>query len=314
MKPSIEILQPGILSLIQDAGRFGQHHIGLTTGGPLDPLAFKWANRLVGNDENTSVIETTVGGLKFKSHCDTQIAITGAKVDVKINGQLQPQWQTLNLSDQDVVELGYATQGCRIYLSLSSGLDIEPQFSSTSTVVREGIGGLNGKALKANDVICLKAISAKNHRLILPLDARPIYENDITLRLVPGYQDHQFSRHQQRMFFYHEYTVSDLCDRMGYRLTGPKVHCEIDGILSEGICLGAVQVPKDGQPIVLMNDRQTIGGYPKIGSVLSLDLAKLAQLGSGGKVKFEPITIDHAHNLLALAQYKYNQQSLLELA
>lgn len=313
MKPIIEIIQPGVLSLIQDAGRFGQHHLGLTTGGPMDPQAFKWANRLVGNDESATAIEVTVGGTKFKSHCDTQLAVTGAKVDVKVNGQLQPQWQTLNLKTQDVVELGYATQGCRIYLAFSSGFNIEPQFTSTSTVVREGIGGLRGQALKQGDELVLYQSVSNAMRYQLPVDAQHVYENAITLRLIPGYQEHQFSRHQQRMFFYHEYTVSDLCDRMGYRLTGPKVHCEIDGILSEGICLGAVQVPKDGQPIVLMNDRQTIGGYPKIGSVFSLDLAKLAQLTSGGKVKFEPITIDHAHNLLALAQYKYNQQTLVEL-
>jgi len=313
MMPIIEIIQPGVLSLIQDVGRYGQHHLGLTTGGPLDPLAFKWANRLVGNDENVSVIEATVGGLKFKTHCETQVAVTGATVDVKVNGQLLPQWQTLNLKTQDVVELGYATQGCRIYIAFASGFKITQQFNSTSTVVREGIGGLDGKPLQAGNTFTLNHSMKESAQYVLPNDAQPVYENSVTLRLIPGYQDHQFSRHQQRMFFYHEYTVSDLCDRMGYRLTGPKVHCEIEGILSEGICLGAVQVPKDGQPIVLMNDRQTIGGYPKIGSVLSLDLAKLAQLTSGGKVKFEPITIDHAHNLLALAQYKYNQQTLVEL-
>ncbi|GAA6135512.1 biotin-dependent carboxyltransferase family protein [Oceaniserpentilla sp. 4NH20-0058] len=313
MTSTIEIIQSGILSLIQDAGRFGQHHIGLTTGGPLDPVAFKWANRLVGNDEYASAIETTVGGIKFRTYCDTQLAVTGAKVDVKVNGKIQPQWQTLNLKKQDMVELGYATQGCRIYLAFASGLKIEPQFCSTSTVLREGIGGLNGQALQVGDILPLHASSVSNNRFALPEHAQPIYETHVTLRLIPGYQEHHFSRHQQRMFFYHEYTVSDLCDRMGYRLTGPNIQCDIEGILSEGICLGAVQIPKDGQPIVLMNDRQTIGGYPKIGSVLSLDIAKLAQLSSGGKVKFEPITIDHAHNLLTLEKYKYAQQTLISL-
>ncbi len=311
MTHSIQVINPGILTLIQDAGRFGQHSVGLTTGGPMDPLAFKWANRLVGNDEHATALETTIGGLKFKVNCNTQVAITGATVAVKVNGKAQPQWQTLNLSANDELELGYATQGCRIYVAFATGLNVEPQFDSTSTVVREGIGGLNGKGVQAKDEILLNDHTVEDSCWQLPERGRPVYENEVTLRLIPGYQDAHFSRHEQRMFFYHEYQVSDLCDRMGYRLTGPKIRCDIEGILSEGICLGAVQVPKDGQPIVLMNDRQTIGGYPKIGSVLSLDLAKLAQLTAGGKVKFEPITIDHAHNELALAQYRYRQQTLV---
>lgn len=314
MSQVMHVVTPGILTLIQDAGRFGQHGIGLTTGGPMDPLAFKWANRLVGNDENTAVLENTIGGLKLKSSCQTQIAVTGATVTITINGQIQPQWQTLNINPHDEIELSYASEGCRIYVAVSGGFNITKQFTSVSTVVREGIGGLNGKGLQAQDKLALTAASAVKKRFVLPLSARPVYENNVSLRLIPGYQQAHFSRHQQRMFFDHQYTVSDLCDRMGYRLTGPIVKCDIEGILSEGICLGAVQIPKDGQPIVLMNDRQTIGGYPKIGSVLSLDLAKLAQLTAGGNVRFEPITIDHAHNELALAHYKYSKQTLVSVA
>lgn len=310
----MHVLNPGILTLIQDAGRFGQHGIGLTTGGPMDPLAFKWANRLVGNDENTALLENTIGGLKLKSTCQTQIAVTGATVTIKVNGISQPQWQTININAHDEIELGYASEGCRIYLAVSGGFNINKQFNSVSTVVREGIGGLNGKGLQATDKLHLVSDSRVTRCYVLPLSARPVYANKVTLRLIPGYQQAHFSRHQQRMFFYHEFTVSDLCDRMGYRLSGPKVTCDIEGILSEGICLGAVQIPKDGQPIVLMNDRQTIGGYPKIGSVLSLDLAKLAQLTAGGRVTFEPITIDHAHNELALAHYKYSRQTLVSVA
>lgn len=303
------IITPGILSLLQDAGRYGQHTIGLTTGGPMDPLAFKWANRLLNNDVNTTVIETTVGGLKIKANTDTVVAVTGAKVMLTINGVEHAQWQTLNITTGDVLELGYATQGCRIYLAVAGGFQVAPQFESSSTVLREGIGGLNGAALTAGDALTVEQ-NQKTSLKKLPSECIPEYESNVTLRVIPGYQQHAFSRHDQRMFFYHEYSVSDLCDRMGYRLSGPKVNCEIDGILSEGIALGAIQIPKDGQPIVLMNDRQTIGGYPKIGSVLSLDLAKLSQLTQGSTVKFEPITIDHAHNLLVLAQHKFDNTQL----
>jgi biotin-dependent carboxylase-like uncharacterized protein len=314
MLQQFEILSPGILSLLQDAGRYGQHTIGLTNGGPMDPLAFKWANRLLSNDENATVIETTVGGLKLKSTTDTYIAITGAKVNVSINGIESAQWQTLPVKKDDVIELGYATQGCRIYLGVAGGFQVEKQFSSTSTVVRENVGGLNGAALKVGNKLAVIDNKQPANHLKLPEKDIPDYSSDITLRVIPSYQQHDFSRHEQRMFFQNEYSVSDLCDRMGYRLSGQKITCDIQGILSEGIALGAIQVPKDGQPIILMNDRQTIGGYPKIGSVLSLDLAKLAQLTQGAKVRFEPITIDHAHNLLLLAQHKFNTTQLEPLA
>jgi biotin-dependent carboxylase-like uncharacterized protein len=314
MLQQFEILSPGILSLLQDAGRYGQHTIGLTNGGPMDPLAFKWANRLLSNDENSTVIETTVGGLKLKSTIDTYITITGAKVNVSINGIESAQWQTLPVKKDDVIELGYATQGCRIYLGVAGGFQVERQFSSTSTVVRENVGGLNGAGLKVADKLAVISNKHPVKHLKLCADDIPDYSSDITLRVIPSYQQHDFSRHEQRMFFQNEYSVSDLCDRMGYRLSGPKITCDIQGILSEGIALGAIQVPKDGQPIILMNDRQTIGGYPKIGSVLSLDLAKLAQLTQGAKVRFEPITIDHAHNILLLAQHKFNHTQLEPLA
>lgn len=311
----LEVVSPGILSLLQDGGRYGQHGIGLTTGGPLDPLAFKWANRLLGNDDNACMLEITVGGLKVKSHGLTQIAVCGAACVLKINGQVKALWQSHHLQAGDQLELGYASEGCRVYLAVSGGFNVPKQFGSASTVVREGIGGLTGKGIQAADKLSITPLTAPHAvQLQVPVDARPVYESAVTLRVIPGYQEAHFSRHQQRMFFYHNFTVSELCDRMGYRLTGPKVSCDIEGILSEGICLGAIQVPKDGQPIILMNDRQTIGGYPKIGSVLSLDLAKLAQLTAGGVVRFEPITIDHAHNLLALAQFKFEKTQLEPVA
>jgi biotin-dependent carboxylase-like uncharacterized protein len=310
MKANFEILSPGILSLIQDAGRFGQHAIGLTNGGPMDPLAFNWANRLLANNEGSTAIEITVGGLKIKSHADTLIAVTGAKVKVTINGDKQPQWQTLSVKKDDVIELGYAVEGCRIYLAVAGGFQVEQQFTSASTVIREKVGGLDGGALKLGDKITVIPTKQNIYLVKLPESEIPSYPSDITLRVIPSYQQHYFSRHDQRMFFQNEYAVSDLCDRMGYRLSGAKINCKIDGILSEGIALGAIQVPKDGQPIILMNDRQTIGGYPKIGSVLSLDLAKLAQLTQGAKVTFQPITIDCAHNELLLARQKFNDSKL----
>ena len=314
-----DVINPGILSLLQDAGRLGRHQIGLTSGGPLDPEAFYWANRLCNipgdsntsnsNPENNTTIEITVGGLQLKAHTDTHIAVTGADMPLTINGEPRETWRSQAVSAGDSIQLGYASEGCRAYLAVAGGFQIEPMFGSSATVVREGIGGLSGTALQQGDKLpCGEYRSAQHWQL--PESDRPHYGKQITLRVIPGYQQHSFSRFQQRLFFHNTYTVSDRCDRMGYRLEGPKLVSSIEGILSEGICLGAIQVPADGQPIILMNDRQTIGGYPKIGSVLSLDLAKLAQLTPGGKVNFAAITMDCAHNALHLAQSRLQSIAL----
>ena len=314
MSTHFAVITPGILSLLQDAGRFGKHQIGLTTGGPLDPIAFHWANRLVENKPGSTVIEASIGALKLKAETDTRIALTGAEMPFTINGEVKAMWRTHCVKSGDIIELAFCKQGddqqgCRAYLAVSGGFNVEPSFGSTATVVRESLGGLNGAALKAGDT--LECGSDHSEQLWqVPASERPSYSNEITLRVIPGYQDSTFSRVQQRLFFSNGFTVSDRCDRMGYRLTGPEVTSDIEGILSEGICLGAIQVPADGQPIVLMNDRQTIGGYPKIGSVLSLDLCKLAQLLPGGKVNFEPITIDCAHNALNLSHSCFQKAQL----
>jgi allophanate hydrolase subunit 2 len=155
--------------------------------------------------------------------------------------------------------------------------------------------------LRAGDALPCPAVDERP-LLYLPRADQPRYQDTLTVRVIPGYQQHLFSRREQRRFFGGPYRVSERCDRMGYRLEGPAIHCAADGILSEGICLGAIQLPPDGQPIVLLNDRQTIGGYPKIGSALSLDLSRLAQMTPGGTVHFAAISPGAAHRALDLAR------------
>lgn len=320
---SMTVLRPGILSLLQDAGRFGQHRIGLTNGGPLDPLAYHWANRLCGNTgadspySNATALEVTIGNCKLQAQCTTRVAVTGAELPVTINDRPAELWRTHILQPGDVLTLGYRRNpqpaGCRTYVAVSGGFQIEPMFGSTATVVREGIGGLNGLALQAGDQLpCREDTSSPLWSV--PESERPHYPPTVTLRMIPGYQQELFSATQKQRFFQQTYTVSERCDRMGYRLTGNPVTADVDGILSEGICLGAIQLPADGQPIVLLNDRQTIGGYPKIGSVLSLDLAQLAQLLPGGQVNFIPITIHCAHNALHLAHSRFCRAQLEPLS
>lgn len=308
---SLKVLQPGILSLLQDSGRRGQHRIGLTNGGPLDSEAFYYCNRLLGNTPDSTTIEISFGGLQLQAQADTFICVTGATMPLHINGNERPLWQVHPVQAGDTISLDFATHGCRSYLGVADGFTIAPSFGSTATVMRERIGGLNGDKLHGGDELpCPAADRRKLYSL--PPQHQPRYQNTITVRVIPGYQQHSFSRLQQRRFFSHGYTVSDRCDRMGYRLEGPAIKCDIEGILSEGICSGAIQVPADGQPIVLLNDRQTIGGYPKIGSALSLDTARLAQLTPGSTVHFTPISPHAAHNALHLAHSFMRRKPLLE--
>lgn len=291
-----KVRQPGLLTLLHDRGRYGAHNLGLTTGGPLDMAAFDWANRLLGNPANATCLEVSFGGLSLEANVDTVIAITGATTPCKINGEPIAQWQTHNVKQGDLVELGFASDGVRAYLSVTGGFDIEPSFGSSSTVVREKIGGLNGSKLQAGDVLPCQTASVSHH-LKLRQEDQPVYGRHAILRVVKGYQQAEFDYVQQWRFFNSEYRVTERSDRMGFRLEGEVIHCDMASMLSEGICHGAIQIPADGQPIVLMNDRQTIGGYPKMGSVIPSDTARLAQLSPQSTIRFEEISLEQAHNI-----------------
>ena len=298
------VKQPGLLSLLHDRGRYGAHKLGLTTGGPLDFIAFDWANRLLGNDTNATCLEVSFGGLQLQADTDTCFVITGATAPCKHNGVTIEQWQTLDIKKGDELEIGFASAGTRIYLAVLGGFDIAPSFGSSSTVPREKVGGLNGDKLQAKDHLPCAGGELAEH-CYLPEQERPVYGDRAALRVVPGYQQAAFDALQQWRFFNSEYQLTDRCDRMGFRLEGENVHSELVGMLSEGICLGAIQIPADGQPIVLMNDRQTIGGYPKIGSVIAEDTPRLAQLSPGSRVTFEAISIEQAHNIHCLSQARF---------
>ncbi len=305
------VKQPGLLTLIQDRGRFGAHNLGLTNGGPLDAQAFAWANRLLGNPANASALEVSFGGLSLESGIDTAIVVTGAELPIKVNGETIAEWQTHPVKRGDIIELGYTTRGTRAYLAVAGGFAIPASFGSSATVVREKIGGLNGDKLQENDRLPC-ASQTLQQDFYLADDDRPKYADGAILRVVPGYQQSTFGPVEQHRFFSSQYRVTDRSDRMGFRLEGEAIKSDINSMLSEGICHGAVQIPADGQPIVLMNDRQTIGGYPKIGSVIALDTAKLAQLNPGSTISFEPISAEYAHNLYWLAKSRFERTQPLK--
>lgn len=299
------VIAPGILSLLQDQGRFGQSMLGLTTSGPMDTTSALWANRLLGNQANATLIECSIGGLQLQANVDSYIAVTGAELPLKINDKLAELWTVHRVKAGDIIELGMVSKGLRAYLAVAGGFTIKPQFNSTATVLREAIGGLNGNKLQADDLLPAATLS-KLPRLSLPPPLRPQINRILTLRLIEGYQANSFLSTERQRFYLHNYTVTPQADRMGYKLAGAAISCQQSQLLSEGICFGAVQIPPDGQPIVLLNDRQTLGGYPKIGSVLSLDCALLSQAEAGTKVYFTPISSEQAHNALCLAKVRFS--------
>ena len=204
---SLHVLQPGLLSLLQDRGRFGQHRIGLTNGGPLDPGAYDSCNRLLQNPDNSTVIEASFGGLQLEAHADTFICVTGADMPLLINDQECALWQVHSIKAGDRITLEYARSGCRSYLGVADGFQVPATFGSTATVVRENLGGLNGEKLGAGDVLACHTVTTRP-LLFLPLAAQPQYTDTLTVRVIPGYQQAHFNRLQQRRFFSHSYSVS----------------------------------------------------------------------------------------------------------
>ena len=294
-----KVINPGMHCLLQDKGRVGYHSLGITSGGAFDQYSFGWANRLCLNDDNAGCIEILVGGLILEAQVSTQIAITGADIPIKINDSTVENWCTHNIQPGDKIAFGYATAGCRSYLAIAGGIQAPLTFNSLSTVVREGLGGLTqlGMPLEKGDFLTCSSNPHSAQRSV-PTKYHCEFDTDLAeIRMVTGYQYEQFSQ-QINQFFATEYVISQNSDRMGYRLEGPVINMPRCEMLSEGISLGAVQLPADGMPIILLCDRQTIGGYPKLGSVFSQDIARLAQMMPGQKLRFKPLSIDQAQHLL----------------
>jgi allophanate hydrolase len=288
----LHVVEPGILSLIQDLGRTGVAQHGLSVGGPMDLHAFCWANYLVGNPPNSAGLEITMGNAAFIATDSVTLSLCGADLSPRIDGQPIEQWRSFHLQAGQTLELGYAKSGLRAYLAIQGGFDVPTVFNSVATVMRNGLGGLAshpGTPLRRGDELPCK-ITAKaslNARTNwVPRHFIPRYDNTISVELIESYQASQFSLEAKRAFYEKPYRVTDKMDRMGMRLQGNSVACNVSGIISEGIALGAVQFPANGQPIILFNDRQTLGGYPKLGCVAKLSLFKLAQARPGCQLNF----------------------------
>jgi len=289
---SFKVVSPGILTLIQDLGRKGFQRVGLSSGGAMDEYAFRLGNALLRNKANAAQLEITYGMLTLEVRESTSAALCGADLGATLNGKSILPWQTYALKRGDLLAFAQPKYGLRAYLAVAGGLQCDETLGSVSTVMREHVGGLDGKGekLKKGDVLKYQPMDDHFQNRV-PRHAIPDYSLT-EIPLVLGYQYQQFSRIELAHFLSSTYSVSKHFDRMGYRLEGRAIRYDGEGIISEGIAYGSVQVPNDGQPIVLLRDRQTIGGYPKIGCITVLGGALLSQKVAGDRVSFAAITVE----------------------
>ena len=285
---ALRVEQAGPQALLQDAGRFGVRHLGMTQGGPMDWHAARWANALVGNAHAAPILEITIGGLSLVAETSTTLSLTGADLGATLNSQSLMPWQRFELHKGDRLTFDLPRAGMRAYLGVAGGWQGEDTFGSVACVTREGLGGHKGGGLplEAGDrlVFPQQTPGSLPGEYRVPQAQRVDYRQPARLGLIPGGQVAQFDGHSLYKAFNLKWTVDTRADRMGIRLTGPELVCRHPAMISEGIPAGAVQVPADGQPICLMNDRQTIGGYPRLGTLTPLARARLAQCPAGHPV------------------------------
>lgn len=284
---TLHIEQAGPLSLLQDLGRYGYQDVGVTPGGAMDRHAFHWANRLLDNAADAAQVEITMGPFRACFKQATSFSLCGADVPATLNGQDIIPWRSWQAKAGDLLELGYPKQGLRSYLAVSGGFNAPKTLGSVSAVMRDQFGGLTkeGNKLSDGDLLSFKAKLLPYCRTV-PKQFVPDFPRIIEVGILPTYQFEQFTPEARTTFFKELYTVTPQIDRMGYRLKGKPIEFEQHSFVSEGIALGAIQIPANGQPIVLMRDRQTIGGYPKMGCVCNRDLNLLAQATPGTQISF----------------------------
>ncbi len=304
MPLSFKVKTPGMLTTVQDPGRWGHQAMGMPVAGAMDFEALAMANILAGNEPDAAALEITLLGPTLVAEGQGAVAVTGANLGFTLNGNPASMWTCLPVETGDILSFsGPGGQGCRAVLAVSGGIDVPSVMGSRSTYVRAGIGGFRGRALKAGDLVpCGEEPPLWKGTLgfACPEDLRPSRDPEAPIRAVPGPQGDAFTEEGLETLFNSTYTVTNQADRMGYRLEGPKVaHVKAADIVSDAIPLGAIQVPGHGQPIVMLADRQTTGGYTKAAVVLTVDLAVLAQRMPGMTVRFTRSTPEEGARLLA---------------
>lgn len=289
----------GILTTVQDEGRFGYQAYGVSTSGAMDSHSFHIANLLVGNPMAEGALEMTFIGPKLRFTRDNIIAVTGGDLTPMLDGETLPMYQAVLVKAGQKLSFAGARNGCRGYIAFSGGLDIPEVMGSKSTLLRNKLGGLEGRKLEKGDEIAFLAPKIELTRMQerkVPANVYP--QKEVVLRVVLGPQEDEFTEKGIRSFFWNSGVITNEFDRMGCRIERDPIEHRGDGnINTDGISLGSIQVPPNGKPIVMLADRQSTGGYAKIGTVISVDLPKIAQSQPGQKIRFIEVSLELAQSL-----------------
>jgi biotin-dependent carboxylase-like uncharacterized protein len=315
---SFVVEKPGMLTIVQDLGRWGHQFRGLTVSGPMDQFSLRLGNVMLGNDENDAALELTIGGFEAVFQEERCVVLTGAELPLAINGHPAPAWTVHRVTGGSRVAVRAkfdASLGCRSYLCVSGGIDVPLVMGSRSTFTKGKLGGYKGRSLARGDAIGARAPSPlwrKAEGFVCPAELRPGRCRDEPIYAMDGPQIGAFTETGVKTFYSEAYTVTDKSDRMGYRLEGPVIqHKGGADIISDGIVHGSVQVPGDGKPIVLMSDRQTTGGYTKIAVASTWSAAQLAQKMPGDTVHFHRVSEKEA--ALRLVSFENDLRRLDEM-
>lgn len=305
---SIRIVKPGLLATVQDLGRTGYGKYGVIVSGAMDSFSHRAANWLVGNDDREAALELTWSGFTAQFEQDLWIAVTGGDFSPEIEGVKMPMWRPVFVRRGSSLTLQKPVSGCRSYLAVSGGIDVPLVMGSRSTYIRAGIGGFQGRVLRSGDVLRVKPGYLNNRpKLVdedspffagkwsIPVSLLPSYNDHPSVRVIRGNQFDDFDNESRESLFRQRFQVTPQSDRMGYRLSGAPLFLDTPKeYISEAVTMGTIQVPADGQPIILMADRQMHGGYPKIAQAASVDIPVIAQVPPGGTIRFREILLPEA--------------------
>lgn len=295
-EPLFKVLKPGLQTTVQDLGRTGYQQYGISPSGAMDSYSLQMANLLVGNPLHEAGLEATMMGPSLEALKDVSMAICGGNLQPMVNKKNVSMWKSFVLRKGDILSFGKVESGARAYICFAGGIDVPLVLGSKSTFINGTMGGFNGRALDAGDIVQGRPFVRKNR--FIHKDFIPEYIAQLEMRVILGPHQEKFHPDAIKRFLSNEYTISPQSNRMGYRLEGPELD-HIDGadIISDAIPAGGIQVPSNGQPIILMAERQTTGGYARIATVISVDLPLLAQAMPGTKVRFAEITVEEAQEL-----------------
>jgi biotin-dependent carboxylase-like uncharacterized protein len=297
---SVFVHDAGPLTTVQDLGRMGYLRVGIPRSGPMDREAFLLANRLVGNPDGAAGLECTLMGPRLELVDARWVAVTGAAAPVTVDGVEQPMWAAFPVRAGGVLKVGAARSGVRAYVAISGGLDTPSVLGSRATYLRGALGGIGGRALRKGDALPLGPAPGAAGARRVRADRIPAYGDEPEIDTILGPQDDRFSAAGIATLFDGPYEMLPQSDRMGARFKGARIeHTRGHDIISDGIALGAIQVVGDGQPIVLLVDRQTAGGYTKIGAVCSYEIGRVGQLKPGQRLRFRRVGVAEAHAALA---------------